>query len=264
MTRFLRFRSRALLMGVACALSVLAFQGREARAGIVITMSINGGPAIDLAAFTTPLASDPLQLNNYGTVNLDLLNTTLAAGGSAYQLSALGGDSNWSGAPSGGILSLHGGIYIPTGVTGTTVLSFTETESGFISPSGSLGGILMSSSVGNYNDAGPPNTHSANSSLNGITTPTYAVPSTKTGPDPETGQASIATGPFVTPYTLTNFISFSLVPSSSSQPTDGFSVTAKVVSAIPEPVSIVTMTMGLPIPLLGLAWMRRHRAGVKA
>jgi hypothetical protein len=266
MTRLLRFRSKALLMGVACALGMLAAQGREARAGIVITMDVGVGPPIDLAAFTTPLVTDPGQLNNYGTVNLDLLNATLTGLGSAYQFSALGGDSNWAGAPSGGILSLHGGIYIPTGVTGSTVLTLTETESGFASPSGSSGGLLMSSSVGNYNDAGPPNSHSASSTLNGsVTAGPYTVPSTKTGPDPETGEASIATGPFVTPYTLTNFISFNLIPSATLQPTDGFSVTAKIVSTvIPEPASIVTMTMGLPIPLLGLTWMRRHRARAKA
>jgi len=262
MSRWLRFCRGGLVMGVVCSLAMLAFEGREARAGIVITMSINGGAPIDLAPFVTPLATDPGQLNNYGTVDLTGLNTLLAGAGSAYQFSALGGSSNWAGAPSGGSLALTGGILIPAGVGGSTVLTLTETESGFTSPSGPSG-ALSSSSTGNFSDAGPGNSHDANSSFNAVTTPTYTVASTKTGTDPETGASSAGIPAFVTPYTLNNFISFHLTPSGSSTPTDSFGVAASV-TAVPEPASVVTMLIGLPLSLVGLARLCRHRARAKA
>jgi hypothetical protein len=34
-------------------------------------------------------------------------------------------------------------------------------------------------------------------------------------------------------------------------------------TAIPEPASVVTMLIGLPLPLVGLAWLRRRRTVVE-
>jgi hypothetical protein len=260
MNILLRFCHRNLMIGVACGLGVVAFAfaGREARAEIVITMSVGGMPPIDLIAFTTPLATDPGQLNNYGTVDLTLLNTALTGLGSPYQFTALGGSSNFAGSPSGGTLSLTGGIDIPAGVAGIPGLTLTETETGFSIPSATAPGLLASSSTGNYNDAGSGNSHSANSSFDAMTTPTYSVSSTSTGPDPQTGAASMGVS-FSAPYSLSNFISFSLTPSTTSTPTDSFGVTAKV-TAVPEPASAIMMLTGL-LPALGfVALCRRHRA----
>jgi hypothetical protein len=263
MSKWLRFRRKGLIFGVACGLAMLAFEGGEARAGIDITMSVGGGPPVDLILFTTPLVTDPGQLNTYGTVDLTLLNTFLTGAGSAYQFTSLGGSSNWAGAPTGGTLSLTGGIVIPAGVVGIPGLTLTETESGFTSPSG-ITGTLKSTSQGNYSDAGPPNSHDAQSSFNAITTSLYTVASTSTGPDHEQNSASAAIPAFVTPYALNNFISFSLAPSATSSPTDNFNVVAGVTSAIPEPASVVTMMLGMPLSLVCMAWLRRRRVPGRA
>lgn len=252
MRRVASFCRCSLLMGVACGLAMFADGNRAARAETIsITIVANG--------FTIPI--DPLTTGGtpkfYGNVDLATLNTLLAADGSAYQFSALGGSSNWSGAASGGTLTLNGGLSIPAGMTGSTSLSITETESGFIIPSGPSG-TLASSSTGNFNDAGPGNSHSASSQFNALPpTSTYLVASKSTGPDFEGAGASIPLASFATPFTLTNTISFSLTPNSATTPTDGFSVTAKA-TAIPEPASVVTMLIGLPLPLVGLAWLRRR------
>jgi hypothetical protein len=67
---------------------------------------------------------------------------------------------------------------------------------------------------------------------------------------------------FVDPYKLTNFISFSLVPTATTQPTDDFGVNAKVVAGmIPEPPSVVLLTLGMPL-LLCVACLRRRRRAV--
>ena len=250
------FSRWGLLMGVACGLAMLPVANRAARAETI---------SISIVANGTPIPVDPLILSgatsqNYGTVDLTTLNTLMHSAGSVYEFSALGGSSNWPGASTDGTLTLSGGIFIPTGAIGSTSLSITETESGFNTPSG-FSGTLLSSSTGNFNDAGPGNSHSASSSFNAITTPTYLVASKITGPDPQVGSASTPIPSLVTPYTLTNVISFSL---SSPGASDSFGVTAKVTAtAIPEPASVVTMLIGLPLPLVGLAWLRRRRTVVE-
>ncbi len=261
MSKWLRFRRRGLIFGLACGLAMFAFEGGTARAEIIITMSVGGGPAINLAAFTTPLVTDPGQLNNYGTVDLTLLNTTLTGLGSEYQFSSLGGSSNWAGSPAGGSLSLTGGINIPVGVVGIPGLTLTETESGFTSPSGTTG-TLVSTSQGNYSFAGAGNSHTAQSSFNGVTTSLYTVASMNSGPaDHQEGAASAPISAFVTPYSLNNFISFSLTPSAVAPPTDNFNVVGGVTSAIiPEPASVVMMMLGMPLSLVCVAWLRRRRA----
>jgi hypothetical protein len=59
---------------------------------------------------------------------------------------------------------------------------------------------------------------------------------------------------------LTNVITINLTPNPSTVVQAGFSVGAQatVVPAIPEPASVVTMLIGLPLPLVGLAWLRRR------
>jgi hypothetical protein len=237
--RKLREFSRCLVvLGV-----VVAMFAANAQAEVIsITIEANG--------VTIPV--DPLTTGgtpqNYGTVDITTLNTLLTAAGSAYQFSALGGSSNWSGAPAGGILQLSGGIFIPAGAVGSTSLTITQTEDGFISPSGPHG-TVSSASTGTFNDAGPGNSHDANSSFNAITTPTYTVASTSTGPDPQGNMSAADIPTFVTPYTLSNFISFALAPGASSSPQDSFGVTVKAL-AIPEPASSTIMLIGLPVAIV--------------
>jgi hypothetical protein len=262
MSKWLRFCRKGLMIGVACGLGLLAFGGREASAGIVLMMSVNGAAPVDITPLFTPSTNppDPGQLNSLGSPNLDAINALLV--GSAYTFTGLSGTSNWAGSPSGGSLSLGGTIEILPGHTGSTLLTLTETESGFTSPSGPSG-TLMSSSSATFTNAPPPNSHDANSSFNAITTPTYAVTSTGAAANSPGAMVTTPIPAFVTPYTLTNFISFHLTPSANSTPTDVFGVGASV-TAIPEPVSMVMMMIGLPVPLMGIAWLRRHRAGAKA
>lgn len=253
--------SRAcLLLGVACGLGMIGLGGRESRAeSITMTIVANG----------TTILVDPLILSgadsqNYGSIDLTTLNSLLVGAGSAYQFSALGASSNWSGAPDGGLLNLSGGIFIPKGSTGNADLTITASEDGFISPSGPTG-ALASTSTGNFGGASPGDSHDASSSYLGLGTVTagpYTL-TTATGSDGEDGAAAAGIPTFVTPYTLQNFISFHLTPSTLNSPTDGFSVNAIVRAnpVVPEPTSIITMALGLPFPLvLYLAWLRRRHA----
>jgi hypothetical protein len=246
------------MIGVACGLGLLAFAGREASAGITLMMSVNGGASIDITPLFTPFALDPLQNNSLGSPDLDTINgfVTPLTG---YVFTALGGNSNWTGTPFGGDLTVSGEVRMLHSGPGGTV-TFTETESGFMSPSGPTG-ILTSSSTGNFNQAGPPNHHIAQSSFNSTLTAPYSVASTITGPDAEGNGAMAPISAFVTPYTLDNSITISLFKDPVRIPVDGFSVTAAV-SAIPEPASVVMMSFSLP--LAGIVLLRRRRAKAKS
>jgi hypothetical protein len=249
---------RRLILGLAGGLMMFLLGQGESRAGIVITMTVDALPPVNLIAFTTPLATDPGQLNNYGTVDLTAINTFLSGANSAYTFTSLGGSSNFSGAPVGGSLSLTGGLTL-TSPGGSTSLVLNETETGFTSPVGPFG-TLASTSQGNFSFAGPPNAHGALSSFNGLSTQLYTVASTipGVGPDHEQNGITAHIPSFITPYSLTNTIEFSLVPGAAA-PTDNFNVVAGV-TAIPEPASVVMMLLGLPCPLVCLAWVRRLRA----
>ncbi len=251
MRKVATFHRWGILTGIACGLALLPIASRSASAEIISITIVANGVTIPVDGLVLSGASS----TNYGTVDLTTLNGLLAGAGSAYQFSALGGSSNYGSAQAGGILSLSGGISIPSGMTGSTSLTITETESGFTT-SGASSGTLASSSTGNFNNAGTGNSHMADSTFNASpSTPLYTVASTKTGPDFEGNGASTMITSFASPYMLTNYISFSLVPGTG--PVDGFSVTSKA-TAVPEPASMVTMLIGLPIPLLGIAWLRRR------
>ena len=251
MRKNVSFSRSCFVTGVACCLALLAVADRSARAEIITyTIDANGIPI----TLPTPGGATSTS-SSFSSAELTTLNSLLAADGSAYRFSALGGSSNFPGASTGGILSLSG--IITVGATGSTSLTLTETETGFISPSG-VPGTLASSSGGTFNLAGTGNSHSADSSFNAITTPTYTVASSSsTGPNSATGFASAPIPAFTTPYALNNFISFSLNLSTPGA-NDAFGVTAKA-TAIPEPASVVTMLIGLPLPLVGLAWLRRRK-----
>jgi len=258
MSKWLRFWRAGAVMGALCGLGMIVLEGATARAESISMTIVANGTTIPVDALILTGATP----QNYGTVDLTTLNALLTAAGSAYQFGALGGSSNWSGDPSGAQLSLGGEIHILAGSTGNTSLTITETEGGFISPVGP-NGMLASSSGATFVGASPGNNHMASSSYNATNVPDYTV-AAKFPPSPGTDTEGVnapllAVGTVVAPYSLNNFISFNLTPTATGV-SDAFGVQAQVTtSVIPEPASMVMMAFGLPIPLLGAAWLRRRR-----
>ena len=236
------------LTGIVCGLTVLPIGNCAARAELItFSFDVDG----TIIAFPPPSSGTPTAAT-YSTAELTTLNTLLTGAGSAYTFQSLGGSSNWSGAPGGGVLSLSG--IVTVGSTGSTSLSVTESELGFNSPSG-LPGTLSSSSSATFNDAGTGNSQSADSYIGSSTTPLITLSSSaSTGPNsPNPGPPGTAyVSSLGTSYGLNNYIAFSLSTSTPGA-NDAFGVSAKV-TAVPEPASVVTMLIGLPLPLVGLAW----------
>ena len=122
-------------------------------------------------------------------------------------------------------------------------------------------GTLTSSASATFDNAGTGNSQTTYSSFNSTPTSTQTLASSSsTGPNsPNPGPPHTAPITFTTPYSLSNTLTLGLSTHGAS---DDFGVSLRATSAIPEPASILTMMIGLPLPLVGIAWLRRKRTAV--
>ena len=245
----MRLRIAAFGTAVASAAALMSLPAGQAQAE-VITMSVEvgAGPVLDLAS-----------LGGVGTANgyvmdsasIAALDGFLFVQKSLYDVAAIGGTSNFPGSTRG-LLTLDGLVFsIPTG--GVPSLTITETEDGFTLPPPYS---LTSSSTGSFVNQPSGGGHTASSSFNGASTPTYSVLSDGIGTNTQVNMATMEVST-VTPYTVSNTIIFDLAPGTTTSPiTDEFSVSATV---IPEPSTWAMMLLGFA----GLAFSgyRRARAG---
>jgi hypothetical protein len=249
-----KYRGVVLVLGVAALLGLMASEGRAA--GVIhMTIDLGGGTTINVDTFRTGGSA-----TSYGDVNLANLNAALAADGSAYQFTGLGGGSNNPGTALQGQLTLTGGIEIAAGTTNTnTTLIITETEGSFTNPSGTNGNLQSASSATYANQvAGPGQT--AMSAYNATSTSSYTVNSSGLPPNAEGNQTSIGVNASVIPYSLTNVLSFSLVPQAGLDVTDQFGLTATLTaSTIPEPSSVAIMLTSMPVGIVLMGYFRRRR-----
>lgn len=255
-------RHRGLLLGLALS-ALIGLSANQAHAEtIVMTVQVGAAAPVDLTTFggigtATGYSMDATAITN--------LNTFLTAQNSRYQFSTsggtlLGGASNFPGGTLGA-LTLSGAILAVGDAATEGSLTIVQSEDGFTSPIGPFG-TLGSSSTGNFllEEAGFG--HTASSSFNGTSTPSYSVTSPGSSVIPVggmPGQATVAVAPVPTLYTLTNTITFNLAPSNSVVPSvDAFSVIAAI-TAVPEPASLVMMLTAFPVPIVILGLLRRRR-----
>ena len=250
-TNMMRLRIAAFGTAVASAAALMSLPAGQAQAE-VITMSVEvgAGPVLDLAS-----------LGGVGTANgyvmdsasIALLNTFLIISRSQYQFTAIGGTSNFPGSTRGQ-LTLDGAlISVEVGFPEAS-LTISETEDGFTLPPPYS---LTSSSTGFFVNQPSGGGHTASSSFNGASTPTYSVLSDGIGANSQVNMATLDDLSPVTPYTVSNTIIFGLARGTTTSPvTDEFSVSGTVV---PEPSTWAMMLLGFAG--LAFAGYRRARAG---
>jgi hypothetical protein len=236
-------RHRGLLMSLALS-AVMGLMGTQANAGsISLSVDLNG-----VVIFTaTSIAPDQSV-----SAALAGVNSALAAHGSAYRFTGLSAQSNYTGSAVG---SLQTTFQLNTSGSGTTsdVLSIDTTQSGFLSPTGADGKAL-STVGGSYNTAS--GSLSYTSDYQGANTPTLVFP--VSGSDSFSGTTGLLPiGTVPSGYQLSNHFLISLTkgPSVFLGSTGGIVVSA----AVPEPSSVVTMLMGMPLPLAVVFGLIRRR-----
>lgn len=251
-----RQHGKALVLALSALIGLIA---GEARAE-VITFTIDiPGFTIDATPFTSPVAGHPA--GTAFTVDVNALNAVLAADGSAYQFSSLGGMSNFPGGAAGSLILTYG---VGTLLTGNnTSLKITETEAGFTSPPPGAG-VLTSASGGTFLQ-GPGGTLTSSSSFNSTHTPDQTF--TAVGDNFPFSRMNQVGVPITTLYSLDNVATISNLPlavttaGGVTNPSIGGSVSA-IVSAVPEPTSIVMLLTGMPLPLVVMGLVRRFRRQV--
>jgi len=220
-----------------------------------MTISLGGGATFLVDAVATATATT----YTVDAPGLAAVNGFLTANGSEYQFVSLGGSSNFPGNAMQGNLVATGEIHSAVGGGPDTVLKLTETEADFTSPTGPSG-TLKSSSTGNFTNQPAGGGHTASSAFNATSTPTYSVLSSMLAPNGEAGAGSVGIAPVSTLYMLTNIATFGLSPAGPiNDIVDSFGVTATITASVPEPASLVTMLMGIPLPLVVLGLLRRRR-----
>jgi hypothetical protein len=236
-------RHRGLLMSLALS-AVMGLMGTQANAGsITITVDLNGVPLLSFSSVP------PDQSVNFPLV---AINSALTGAGSAYQFTGLSAQSNYTGSAVG---SLQTTFQLNTSGPGTTtdVLSIDTVQSGFLSPVGP-NGVAISTAGGSFQTAS--GSLSYTSDYQGANTPTLVFPvSGSNSYSGTTGALPIGSVP--TGYQLSNHFLISLVqgPNVFLGGTGGIVVTA----GVPEPSSIVTMLMGMPLPLAVVFGLIRRR-----
>jgi len=248
----LTHRRLFLSLALSALVGLTATSGARAET-ISMTISLGGGPSFLVDAVATVGATTYV----VDAAGIAAINGFLTTNGSEYRFVSLGGSSNFPGNALQGNLVATGEIHSAVGAGANAVLKLTETESGFTSPTGPVGSLL-SSSTGNFTNQPAGKGHTASSAFNATSTPTYSVLSSGVAVNGQAGAGSAAIAPVSTLYTLTNVLTFGLDHAGSvNDIVDSFGVTATI--AVPEPVSLVTMLLGIPLPVIVLGLLRRRR-----
>lgn len=255
-------KHRGLFLGLGLA-ALLALSVREGRAEtITMTIVTNGHTIVVTGSLVSSQTSTNFQVN---TTNL---NNLLTADGSAYQFSALGATSDWPGTTGsqGGSLSTSGGLYIPTTATGATgPLTITTTEDGFTAPTGP-NGTLVSTETANFTNVPTGGTETYQSGFGPLPTtltlyPTPPLSATSSGTTANnwSPSATNSVGNVPSPYALGNTLTINLTQNTAAQAQLGFSGAAQIfATTVPEPMGLVMMLTGMPLPLVVVGLLRRR------
>jgi len=237
-------RHRRLLWSLGLS-ALMGLMASETQAGSInLSVDLNG-----TVIYTTSSVSPD---QNVAAILIQV-NAALVANGSAYQFTGLNAQSNFSG---GSIGSLQTTFQLNTSNSaGTTaaVLSIDTTQSGFLAPVGP-NGVLTSTAGGSYNTASGSLSFTGN--FQGGNSPTVVFP--VSGTDSYSGTNMVGVGSVPSGYELSNhfLISLSKGPNVFLGGTGGVTVAA---AAVPEPSSVVTMMMGMPMSLAFMGLLRLRR-----
>jgi len=238
-------KHRGFILGLALS-ALVGLMGNQAHAtSITLSVDLNG------VVIFTATSSAPDQSV---AASLVAVNTALGAHGSAYKFTGLSAQSNFTGTSLG---SLQTTFQLNTSGPGSTaaVLSIDTVQSGFLSPTGP-GGSVVSTGGGSFSTA--TGSLSYTSDYQGANTPTLVFPVSGTNSYSGT-TGTVPVGAVPSGYSLSNHFLISLTqgPNTFLGGTGGVVLTAAVV---PEPASIVTMLLGMPLPLgMVFALIRRRR-----
>jgi hypothetical protein len=261
MSKWLRFSSTGLMIGVLCGLGMIACVRGEARAGtlqITISEGATSYNIMDEGPLDTLVAPPPDNINKIQALAAALIFPD-------YKVVNLGASTNNPGVSDvsiGANLTVNGEVQrITSGAAPNLVISVTDTD--YSQPGAPR--FLQSSMSTTFTGAPTGDTRTFTSWYNPTNAP-YATDVVQGPPVPlsysSTGltlnshgdTAAVVPVPFAALYGLTNTTTINL---SANGADIGFSGSTSITS-IPEPASMSLLALGLPLMVYNL--MRRRRA----
>ncbi len=239
--------------------AIVGLMGTQANAGpITISVYLGAITPLDLVQSVSSVPPDQgVSFSIPANPALAALNIALKAHGTSYEFTSLGASSNYTGSSNGNLLTSGGLTFISTGNTSQTLYIVT-TQSGFLSPTGP-GGIMNSSGGINSDNVATGGTGTQYTSTYQSTnsaTLTFASQGVDVSKDVSGNAPPQSIGTIPSSYSLTNTFSINLTKSVGGSL--GFHGSV-LVYAVPEPSSLVTMLMGMPLPLAVVFGLIRRR-----
>jgi hypothetical protein len=184
------------------------------------------------------------------------LNGFIAANGSNFTFQDLGASSNNFGDPSGSILR-ETGTAILSGSGGDSTITIRAFQQGFTLPNGP--GTLESTSTANFTNVSA-GTSMSNSLLDATPTAPIVHSSAGIALNAHSGGNSVGATGNSLGYTLDDTTVIALTGGKTAS--DQFSVATRFTdsSSVPEPASLVLMSIGMLLPLVLVVQIRRRQA----
>jgi hypothetical protein len=265
-----------LTWGVSLGVLLASVGASEVKAAGLyeITVSINDTTTPANSTSFTILSTNPGQNTSVLANQITVSGTALSngVGTSGITFASLG--SSYANGSSSSALNIGGTLQVTT--TDNYMVTISTTYQGYTQPLGPTS-TMSESSSGTYTYTAAGTQSQAFQSW--YTYPAPGTPFPPTGPTtgsqsivipgstsvPTSGSAptlgtTFPTGTGNSPFTLSNVITLSINGSSSTNsPTFQFQGST-IITAVPEPASVVMMLTGMPMPLMVLGMLRRRKA----
>jgi len=273
MRRLLGHLTACAALGVLLATTV----PREAKGAFVIDITI-----ADLTAGTSTSYSIVDNLLNDSNLTPDVIQqiATLNTSASGVSITGINANSNLSGSS---LQLTDGGTATIVGFGGghlsdTYQITIVESHDGYFAPPG-VQATLTQSESGTYSFTTPGGTQTYQSwfdPTNTLSLQAGSTPGQQSIPIPvvlagtlsasENMPNSVAISPYnpAAGFALTSSLVITMTGNGNAMnnSTDVFSTTTTLNAAVPEPASMVMFLTGMPLPLVVLGLLRRHRRAV--
>jgi len=215
---------------------------------------------------------DPNDTNpSAGSITADGAFLTASSAASGITFSSLSADS--SSTSSATQLNAHATFSLNPGVSDHYLVTIMTTHDTYTLPPAASAALLSQSESGTYtfttaghtqkSDTYYSPTNTANSTADGHTgVNTILIPATgMNNASMATGTLSTVISPYVTPYALTNLLIVDIAGTGSADNSvvQANSASTLTSAAVPEPTTIVMVSMGMPLSLVFVHLLRRHR-----
>lgn len=260
-----------LTWGVSLGVLFASIGASEAKAGpaYAINISITDNTTSTTTTFSIPWTS-PNNTANPANPNLIVVSAAFSTAATGVSLTGLQASTTSTALSTQ--LGIQGTATVQDSSTDSYTIVITTGNNGYTQPAAAPVGTISQSESGTYTYTNSGDTQTFNSWYNASNTPaasgpnpglqTIAIPmagaSTLSASMNTPGSANFS--PYTTPYALTNQITIHVTGNGTSNNSIVAFQGSTVITAVPEPASLVMLLTGMPMPLMVLGMLRRRKA----